>query len=107
MQKIRVAAVSPPFVGGDDKQGNLESAWRGIQAAKAQGAELPVFSELYLIHCLDERSYRAAEPDPEPDDVNIVVADLDPERFISRRTDADYPLKKRRPELFDDLVRRY
>ncbi|HUW31761.1 MAG TPA: carbon-nitrogen hydrolase family protein [Planctomycetota bacterium] len=282
MQKIRVAAVSPRFPGGDDKQGNLESAWRGIQAAKAEGAELAVFSELSLIHCLDERSYRAAEPvpngpvaqqiisfaresgvtvaagieeldpdagvvynthflagpqgyigkhrkthlmvsewrahrpgceldvfdigkckvgmsichenmypeisriqslkgmevsispfavggspervpkevwlndfhmacwrarcfdngifmivsggngspgkkyryyaciidpwadviasidpDPDPDGINMVVADLDPERFISRRTDANYPLKKRRPELFDDLVRRY
>jgi len=65
MQKIRVAAVSPRFPGGDDKQGNLDAAWRGIEAAKAAGAELAVFSELSLTQCLDERSYRAAEPVPE------------------------------------------
>lgn len=47
------------------------------------------------------------EPDPDPDGINMVVADLDPERYISRRTDQDYPLKKRRPELYTKLTEGY
>ena len=49
----------------------------------------------------------AIDPDPEDDGINMVVADLDPERFISRRTDANYPLKKRRPELYGPIVEMY
>jgi len=49
----------------------------------------------------------AIEPEPDPAGLNMVVADLDPERFISRRTDANYPLKKRRPELYGKLVESY
>lgn len=50
-----------------------------------------------------------AHIEPEPDDagLNMIVADLDPERFVSRRTDRDYPLKKRRPDLYDELVKPY
>ena len=49
-----------------------------------------------------------ASIDPQPmDGINMVVADLDPEPFVSRRTDKDYPLKKRRPELYQDVVREY
>ena len=78
MEPIRVAALSPPIVPGD-KERNLASAEAGMRAAAGRGVELAVFSEWYLTHC---------------------IADLDPERFISRRTDANYPLKKRRPELY-------
>ena len=49
----------------------------------------------------------AIEPEPDPAGLNMVVADLDPERFVSRRTDANYPLKKRRPELYGKLVESY
>jgi len=49
----------------------------------------------------------AIDPDPDPDGLNMVVADLDPERFVSRRTDANYPLKKRRPDLYGRLVEPY
>jgi len=47
-----------------------------------------------------------ASIDPEPDlrGLNMVVADLDPERFVSRRVDRDYPLKKRRPELYTEIA---
>lgn len=44
---------------------------------------------------------------PEPDGLNMTIADLDPERFISRRTDRDYPIKKRRPELYGRLAESY
>ena len=47
------------------------------------------------------------EPEPDPEGLNMVVADLDPERFISRRTDRDYPLKKRRPEMYGKLTEAY
>jgi hypothetical protein len=36
--------------------------------------------------------------------VNLVIAEIVPERFTSRRTDANHPLKKRRPELYGPLV---
>jgi len=49
----------------------------------------------------------AIDPEPDPAGLNMMVADLDPERFISRRTDANYPLKKRRPELYGRLVESY
>ena len=39
----------------------------------------------------------AIDPQPADPDINLVVAELDPERFFSRRTDANYPLKKLRP----------
>ena len=47
------------------------------------------------------------DPGPDPKGINMVVADLEPERFISRRTDPDYPLKKRRPELFGQIAETY
>lgn len=46
-------------------------------------------------------------PEPDDDGINMVVADLDPERFIARRTDANYPLKKRRPEMYGPVVDMY
>jgi predicted amidohydrolase len=49
----------------------------------------------------------AIEPEPADPEVNLVVAEIDPERFVSRRTDANYPLKKRRPELYGPLVEGY
>jgi len=47
------------------------------------------------------------EPEADADGINMVAADLDPERFIARRSDPDYPLKKRRQELFADITRPY
>ncbi len=49
----------------------------------------------------------AIEPQPADPAINLVVARLDPERYISRRTDANYPLKKRRPELYGALTEAY
>jgi predicted amidohydrolase len=49
----------------------------------------------------------AIEPDPDEGGLNMVVADLDPERFIARRTDDNYPLKKRRPELYGTITDAY
>ncbi|HEY3416107.1 MAG TPA: nitrilase-related carbon-nitrogen hydrolase [Armatimonadota bacterium] len=46
-------------------------------------------------------------PEPDIEGLNMIVADLDPERFIARRTDANYPIKKRRPELYGRLVEPY
>ena len=49
-----------------------------------------------------------ASIDPEPDDdFNTVVADLNPEKYIARRTNEDYPLKKRRPEMYKYIVSDY
>ncbi|HUU58888.1 MAG TPA: nitrilase-related carbon-nitrogen hydrolase [Phycisphaerae bacterium] len=64
MEKITVAALSPTIVSGD-KEKNLASAYQGLLAAKHRGVELAVFSEWYLTHCIDERSYRVAEPVPD------------------------------------------
>lgn len=72
MEKIRVAALSPTITPGD-KEKNLEAACRGLAAAKAQGVELAVFSEWYLTHCIDERSYGVAEPVPDGPVVQQVV----------------------------------
>jgi predicted amidohydrolase len=47
------------------------------------------------------------EPEPADGGINLVVAELDPRRFESRRTDANYPLKKRRPELYGPLLQSY
>lgn len=47
------------------------------------------------------------EPEPADAGINMVVAELDPALFISRRTNADYPLKKRRPELYGKLTEMY
>ncbi|MHB9129488.1 MAG: hypothetical protein ACYDBB_00165 [Armatimonadota bacterium] len=47
------------------------------------------------------------DPEPADPDINLVVADLNPERYISRRTDANYPIKKRRPKLYGLLTREY
>jgi predicted amidohydrolase len=79
MQKIRVAALSPTITPGD-KAKNLESAYRGLSEARRAGVELAVFSEWYLTHCIDERSYRVAEPVPDGPSVQQVVrfaAELD------------------------------
>jgi predicted amidohydrolase len=47
------------------------------------------------------------EPEPSDPDINLVVATIDPEKFISRRTDSNYPIKKRRPELYGALTQAY
>ena len=49
----------------------------------------------------------ALSPEPDPEGLNLVVADLDPERFIARREDANYPIKKRRPELYGRICEGY
>lgn len=95
MQSITVAALSPVITPGDVPR-NLASAYAGLQAAKAQGVELAVFSEWYLTFCTDQRSYRVAEPVPEGTaaqtvigfarEFNMTIAmgieELDPERGI-------------------------
>ena len=73
MEKIRVAALSPKIVRGD-KEHNLASARRGMEAAKAAGVELAVFSEWFLTHCIDEKSYRVAEPVPSGPATQQVIA---------------------------------
>ena len=64
MRKFIAAALSPTLVPGD-KRHNLESARRGLLAAKDRGVELAVFSEWYLTHCIDARSFEIAEPVPD------------------------------------------
>lgn len=49
----------------------------------------------------------ALDPEPDPEGLNLVVADLDPEKFIARRADANYPIKKRRPELYGKICDAY
>ncbi len=49
----------------------------------------------------------AIEPLPNDPDINLVVAELDPGKFMARRSDANYPIKKRRPELYASLVKAY
>jgi len=41
------------------------------------------------------------------DGINMVVADLDPACYAARRTDANYPIKKRRPERYGPIVEPY
>lgn len=72
MQKIIAAALSPTIVPGD-KDHNLQSAYRGLLAAKARGVQLAVFSEWYLTHCIDERSYGVAEAVPEGPAAQTVI----------------------------------
>lgn len=99
MQPIRAAALSPTFRPGD-KAYNLERAWAGLQAARAEGADLAVFSEWYLTNCVDERAYLVAEPVPEGPCVQEVshmarklglviamgIEELDPERGVVYNT---------------------
>jgi predicted amidohydrolase len=49
----------------------------------------------------------AIEPQPRDPEINLVVAKLDPQLVAARRADANYPLKKRRPELYSELVTPY
>ncbi len=49
----------------------------------------------------------AIDPEGGDDDLNMVVADLDPERFESRRSDPNDPIKKRRPELYGKVTEIY
>jgi len=72
MKAVRVAAISPDITPGD-KNRNLESAHKGLLKAKKQDVELSVFSEWYLTHCIDERSYRVAEPVPDGPSVQKVI----------------------------------
>ena len=64
MEKVVAGALSPRIVNGE-KERNLASAYKGLLAAKSRGVELAVFSEWYLTHCVDERSYAVAEPVPD------------------------------------------
>ena len=99
MEKITVAALSPTIVPGD-KQKNLASAHKGLLAAKARGVDLVLFSEWYLTHCIDERSYSVAEPVPDGPSARQVIAfarelnmtiamgieELDPDRGVVYNT---------------------
>jgi predicted amidohydrolase len=58
------AALSPTITPGDVAR-NLESAHRGLLAARKRGVELALFSEWYLTHCVDERAYKVAQPVPD------------------------------------------
>jgi len=72
VEPIRVAAISPDITPGD-KTRNLESAHKGLLEAKGRDVELAVFSEWYLTHCIDQRSYRVAEPVPAGPSVQEVI----------------------------------
>lgn len=99
MEKIIAAALSPTIVSGDKKR-NLESAHKGLLAAKKRGVELAVFSEWFLTHCLDDRSYKVAEPVPDGPTVKQVIGfarqlkmtvamgieELDPDRGVVYNT---------------------
>lgn len=58
---------------------------------------------------IDPFAEATAAIDPQPGDpgINMVVAELDPSKIIRRRINPDYPLKKRRPELYGDMVTEY
>jgi predicted amidohydrolase len=47
------------------------------------------------------------DPQPPDPDVNLVVAELELDRVHARRNDPNYPLGKRRPELYKPLVEPY
>ena len=117
MEPIVVAALSPALVRGE-KEKNLASAYRGLLAAKQCGVELAVFSEWYLTHCIDERSYTVAEPVPDgpccrqvvkfAQELSITVAmgieELDPDRGVVYNTHfiaspAGYVGKHRKTQL--------
>ncbi len=99
MQKLIAAALSPTITPGD-KARNLASAYTGLQAAKAHGVELAVFSEWFLTHCVNGQAYLVAEPVPDGPTVRQVidfarefdmtiamgVEELDPERGIVYNT---------------------
>jgi len=99
MEKITAAALSPTITPGD-KERNLESAHRGLLAAKERGVTLAVFSEWYLTLCINEQSYLAAEPVPDGPaaqqviafarELNMTIAmgieELDPERGVVYNT---------------------
>lgn len=72
MERINVAALSPRIEPGN-KEHNLGSAYRGLVEAKKHDVELAVFSEWFLTCCVDERSYRVAEPVPEGPSIQKVL----------------------------------
>ena len=72
MEKIVAAALSPTITPAE-KEKNIEAAYRGLNEARKRGVELAVFSEWYLTHCIDERSYRVAEPVPDGPSVARVI----------------------------------
>lgn len=73
MEKIIAAALSPTIISGDVNK-NLASVYRGMTAAGARGVELAVFSEWTLTHCVDERSYLVAQPVPDGEAAQQVIA---------------------------------
>jgi predicted amidohydrolase len=99
MDPITVAALSPSITPGD-VEANLASAYHGLQAAKAQGVELALFSEWYLTHALDKDCYRVAQPVPEGPAAQAVIGwaqelkmtiaigieELDPDRGVVYNT---------------------
>lgn len=99
MQPITVAALSPTITPGDTAR-NLASAYAGLQAAKAEGVELAVYSEWFLTHSVSENAYRVAEPVPDGPAVKAVIGfakefgmtiamgmeELDPERGVVYNT---------------------
>lgn len=99
MQPITVAALSPRITPGETAR-NLESAYAGLQAAKAQGVELAVFSEWFLTHAVSRDAYRVAEPVPDGPAAQAVIGfakefgmtiamgieELDPDRGVVYNT---------------------
>ena len=73
MEKIIAAALSPTITRGD-KAKNLESAYKGLLAARRAGVELAVFSEWFLTHCVDAGSFAVAEPVPDGPAAQQVIA---------------------------------
>ena len=73
MERFIGAALSPTHIPAE-KAKNLESAYRGLLAAQARGVKLAVFSEWFLTLCIDERSYRVAEPVPDGPAAQQVIA---------------------------------
>ena len=73
MNTLIAAALSPTLVPAE-KEKNLAAAYRGLLAARERGAELAVFSEWYLTHCIDTRSYQVAEPVPDGPATQQVIA---------------------------------
>ena len=73
MRKFTAAALSPTIVSGD-VQRNLASARKGLEAAKAAGADLAVFSEWYLTHVVNESAYKFAQTVPDGPAATEVIA---------------------------------
>lgn len=99
MDELVAGALSPTITPGEVAR-NLDSAYRGLLAAQARGVNVAVFSEWFLTHCIEERSYEVAQPVPEGDAAQQVIAwarelkmtiamgieELDPDRGVVYNT---------------------